>query len=300
MLRRGRGDDSLVALTNAVERQRVALLRLRSSEWVLLVYFTYTALLSVSFGLDFWRIALALAVPVLLLAMAWADEWYGRDSTSIVRDWVSVPLVLAAYWQTDWFQSGRRLLSLEESWLDWDRTILYQWGLRAVVERLALPSLLEASYTLLYSIPPLSVAAIYWYRRRDRLDRFLFPFLVGTLLAYGLLPYFPTESPYLQFPGQDLPSAMTIFRRLNLWILAKGDIHTSVFPSGHVAIAFSAAFSMLWAIPERKRLGYALLVLAVLIATATVYGRYHYAADVLASFLLSLAAIAIAQVVHRG
>jgi membrane-associated phospholipid phosphatase len=144
---------------------------------------------------------------------------------------------------------------------------------------------------ILYAVLPLSIASFYFHDERDRLDDFLFPFLLGTLTAYALLPYFPVEGPRFAFAGEDLPNVETMFRRMNLWILNHWDIRSSVFPSGHVAAAFSAAFAMRLAAPERRSLFRALLVIAVLVWINTVYGRYHYAADGLASLVVSVSAI---------
>ena len=51
-----------------------------------------------------------------------------------------------------------------------------------------------------------------------------------------------------------------------------------------------AAFGMLLAFPERKRFGWGLLVYGVSVSIATIYGRYHYAADVLAGIEIGLVA----------
>jgi membrane-associated phospholipid phosphatase len=40
--------------------------------------------------------------------------------------------------------------------------------------------------------------------------------------------------------------------------------------------------------PERKAVGWAFLVYAVSVAVATVYGRYHFAADAVAGIVVSL------------
>jgi len=50
------------------------------------------------------------------------------------------------------------------------------------------------------------------------------------------------------------------------------------FPSGHVTVGFSAAFAMLLALPEKRRIGWTLLAIALLVLVDTVYGRYHYLA----------------------
>ena len=79
-------------------------------------------------------------------------------------------------------------------------------------------------------------------------------------------------------------------RQWNLWILSTADIHSSVFPSGHVTVAFSAAFAMLLAMPDRRRIGWMLMTIAALVLVDTVYGRYHYAADGLAGLAISATA----------
>src|SRR5207244_7229225 len=81
---------------------------------------------------------------------------------------------------------------------------------------------------------------------------------------------------------------MNAMRHFNIWLLDHADIHSSVFPSGHVAASFSAAFGLLAALPELRRIGGAMVVLALLIGIATVYGRYHYAVDVVASIAITV------------
>jgi membrane-associated phospholipid phosphatase len=149
---------------------------------------------------------------------------------------------------------------------------------------------LEFFYFLMYAIPPLALLALYRMHQRSRVDQFLFTFLVGTLATYALLPFFPCEAPRFVFAGEDLPAVNTIFRTLNVWLLDHCDIRTSVFPSGHVTAAFSAAFGMLLAFPEKKRVGLVLLIAAAVIAITTVYGRYHYVVDGIAGLVISIAA----------
>jgi len=90
----------------------------------------------------------------------------------------------------------------------------------------------------------------------------------------------------------ELTAATTLFM-LNLWLLGSFDIRTSVFPSGHVTLGFSAAFAMFVAMPERRYLGVTLLSLAIAVMVATIYGRYHYTVDGLAGLGVSLAALAV-------
>lgn len=274
---------------------------LRSSEWVIAAYFLYTAFMALAFDVSDLRRFAAFAVPAAYYALMQREVGRDRLWLSVVRDWLPTPLILVAYWQVEWFTRTPRLIDLEHVWLGWDRAILYDWGLRATVESLGpfIPGTLEVCYALLYAIPPFCLAALYLLGMRGRSDRFLFTFMLGTLLAYASLPHFPSASPRVEFPGLDLPSFLTGPRRFNIWLLNQGDITTSVFPSGHVANAFSAAFSMMLVVPERKWIGRALLAMALVIATATIYGRYHYVADVIAAIALSLVAVGVTVVLHR-
>lgn len=285
-----------------IDRNRTLIERLRPSEWVLVLYFSYTALLTQVFRLPAMECLASLAVPVLLFSLAYLDSFNPRRWSSMFRDWAPSPLVLVAYWQLNWFQSPRHLEDLEQVWLTWDRMILSNFGLRAGIESLGplFPYILELSYVLMYTIPPLSVAALYIIRRRDRVDAFLFPFLLGTLSAYALLPYFPSGSPRVEHPLLDQPNITTIWRHFNIWILSRGDIQTSVFPSGHVTASFSAAFAMMLALPERKWFGRFLMMMAVLISIATVYGRYHYAADGFAGLMISFVAGGVSFIMRRS
>lgn len=279
---------------------------MRRSEWLLAGYFIYTGALAGILPLRPRVAAVTIALNLTILAgyalLVHADSLRRREFLSMVRDWFPFPLLLLAYREMGWFAPPHHDYRLERIWVEWDRMLLRDWGLYRAIESLGpiLPSGLEISYTLVYTLAPFSVAMLYAYRRRERVDRFLFVFALGTLLAYAQFPYWPSEPPRTVFPGEDFPSALTVFRRFNWWMLGGYGIHTSVFPSAHVSGAFSAAFGMMRVLPENPWVGRFLLVMAILIATATVYGRYHYAVDALAGFAMSLAALAITAWLERA
>jgi membrane-associated phospholipid phosphatase len=234
----------------------------------------------------------AFLIAIGLFAIAQLDRVSGRPAWSVLRDWLPALLVLIAYWSVDWAAKPHVDYSLEHALVRWDRLLLNDWGLRAGIERFGavLPMVLEIAYLSLYAVLPIVIAAFYAGGQRERLDDFLFPFLLGTLTTYALLPHFPSQGPRFAFAGQDLPGFDTLIRRVNVWVLDRGDIRSSVFPSGHVAVAFSSAFAMWLAVPNR-RVGWTLFAGALLVWITTVYGRYHYAADGLASLVISAAAI---------
>jgi membrane-associated phospholipid phosphatase len=234
-------------------------------------------------------IFLNLAVMLTYGALIRFDSANRMLLTSIIRDWLPLALILLAYREMGWLAMPHQSHALEEHWVILDRLILHG-GAKAVIEAFGpvLPSALEIAYSLVYALAPFSIAVLYLYRRRDRVDTFLFVFVVGVLLCYAQLPFWPSEPPRVVFFGQDVPAYDTVFRRFNWWMLGNYGIHTGVFPSAHVGGAFAAAFGMRQALPERKWVSRFLLVMASLIAVATFYGRYHYAVDAAAGFTLAL------------
>jgi membrane-associated phospholipid phosphatase len=268
---------------------------LRRSECVIVAFLVYAAisaaLLPVRPPIRPLTIALNAGLLGVYALLIYADRLRRREFLSVVRDWFPLLLVLLAYREMGWFALPMQSHPLETAWVVWDRLLL-RGGVRQAIELLGpvLPAILEISYSLVYTLGPFGVAILYLYRSRGRVDAFLFTFLLGVLLCYAQFPYWPSEPPRAVFPGEDFPSYETVFRRFNFWMLGGYGIHTSVFPSAHVAGAFSAFFGIRTALPEHRWVGRFLLVMAFLIATATVYGRYHYFADAAAGFGMAVVA----------
>jgi membrane-associated phospholipid phosphatase len=272
----------------------------RASELLLIAYLVYAggvaAVLPVSPEIRRTTLLLNAAVISAYGLLAYVDSLRRTRWLGVIRDWFPVTLMLLCYREMGWFAQPHTTFHLETSWVVWDRVILNQWHGRALIELLGpvLPSILEIAYSLVYAIAPFSMAMIYVYGRRERANTFLFTFLLGILLSYSLFPYFPSEPPRTVFPNEDYPTIQTVFRRFNWFLLGGYGIHTSVFPSAHVSGAFAAAFGIRLALPKKKWMERVLIVLATLIAIATVYGRYHYAIDAIAGFGVSLVAWGVA------
>jgi membrane-associated phospholipid phosphatase len=208
------------------------------------------------------------------------------------RDWVPQALMIVAYKEMGWFAPGAHTNRLEHEWIVWDRFLLDHLQGRALIEYLGpiLPSLLEVSYALVYALPPVTMGVIYATNSRKKVDTLLTIYLLGLLLCYAQFPFWPSEPPRTVFPGQDMPTVHTVFRSFNLWLVGNYGIHTSVFPSAHVSGAFAAAFGIAHLMPQRRPLVVAYFTYAILVAIATVYGRYHYAIDAAGGFIVGVLA----------
>jgi len=274
---------------------------LRSYEYILIAYYLYTSVLALVLPLPAAVPKVTLGMNALILGglffLAYADSLRRREFLQTVRDWYAPALVLLAYREMGWFAQPHTSTRLENAWVVWDKLLLNDWGGRALIELLGPvgPSVLEISYTLVYAMAPFGLAMLYAYHRRDKVEALLFRFVLAVLAVYALFPYFPSEPPWTVFPGQDVPAYNTIFRWFNAQMLSGQGIHTSVFPSAHVAGSMSVAFGLIRLLPDKKWVGRLTLFVAVCIALATVYGRYHYAVDALAGFGVALAAAGIAS-----
>jgi len=260
--------------------------RLRSSEWLLLAYFAYVALISPFFISPWKPLALAAVMGATLIVLARRE--------SLLRDISPLILTLIAFREMNWFTPPVHDHRLEQTWIVWDRLLLDDYGLRAAIESAGslAPFFFELCYALVYALAPVALWALFANGRRDRINHLWLAYLAGTLGAYALFPYFPSEPPRTTFAGQDLPHIVTFLRRFNLWIVGHYGIHSSVVPSAHVSSALSAAWGLLETLTERRWIGWTMAVYGLLVAIASVYGRYHYAIDAAAGVAVSFLGLA--------
>jgi len=278
---------------------------LRKSEWALLAFFSYIAFLIPFFpdrpGLHSQPLIVLACVSVVLLSLAQAEKTRFAVKVSMIRDWTPMALTLLAFREMELFLPRHYNAAYENAWIRWDDVLLNQLGLKRAIEALGpvIPTYLELCYLLVYGMGAFCIAVLWIETQRRAVDRFYVILLTGTLLAYAMFPYFPSRPPRIAFPEVDVPVAHNVFRTLNLFLLRKATIHSGVFPSAHVSSAFAAAWGMFLVLPRRKGVAWGLLFYAISVAVATVYGRYHYAADAVAGFGVSLV-VALLCLVLRG
>jgi len=285
--------------------QAASLPTVRGSEWLLVLYFAFMAAIAPWFqgrpSLGARPFFQALVVFGIIGAVAWLEPRIPGYAISWLRDWLPIAILLVAFRELDWFTPANYPFRFEPGWLASDRWLLSEQHLRAAIESTGflLPAYLELCYLLVYGVGVFGVATLWLSDHRERVNNFLLIYLSGTLLTYALIPWFPSLPPRFFAPQMDVPHVTTVLRDLNLWLLGLGTIHAGVFPSAHVASAFSAAWGLLLTLPERLRYGRGMLIFAVSVSIATVYGRYHYAADAVAGFAVSLAALAVITGLNR-
>lgn len=279
--------------------------RFRLPEWVLVGFFAYIAALIAFFpdrpNLRYQPLVVLAIVTLLFFVLARLEQGRLAVPIRITRDWLPWPLTLVAFREMELFLPQKYNLRYETAWIRWDEIVLREWHLRAAIESLGvlLPSYLEFCYLLVYGIAAYSLGVIVAANLGNTrvgekaINRFWTVYLTGTLLAYALFPYFPSQPPRYVFPDMEPPTIVTWLRTVNLWLLQGATIHSGVFPSAHVSSAFSAAWGLFLVFPRNRWYGWSMLIYAVSVSIATVYGRYHYLADVVAGIGVSLVAAAV-------
>jgi membrane-associated phospholipid phosphatase len=274
---------------------------MRLAEWAFVAFFAYITLLSGFFPArpqlsSFQALPYLLGSIALFLLLGRLERGSLSMPVAVLRDWLPMLLTLIAFREMELFVPAENKLWFETGWIQLDRQFLHDWGIHRMIESWGaiFPFYLEVCYLLVYGLAAYSLAWIVARANRRAVDFFWVTYLTGTLTAYGLFPYFPSLPPRLAFPFVEPPLVTTWVRTLNLWLLRGVTIHSGVFPSAHVSSAFSATWALYLIFPHRRWLGHSLLIYSISVSLATVYGRYHYLADVLGGFGVSLIALAVA------
>jgi len=281
-------------------------------------YFTYMTVEVFLFPLSIRErtivVILNLLVCATILALERTVESQRSRFLAVVRDWLPCILILVAYREAGLLFFPDPSHRLDHVFIRWDEVLLNN---SSVASTLAmgypwLQRYLEFAYFLCYPVVPLGVATLYLARNgnhrgtagatasdrrsdsalRERgnssaIEHYWTAVLIAALTCYVLFPLFPLTPPRELFHDLPGPGGASGLRGLNHWLLNRYAVGASLFPSGHVAAATAAALAVRRHAP---RAGLVFLLVAVSIALATVYGRYHYAADALAGAVVGLTA----------
>jgi len=197
---------------------------------------------------------------------------------SFANRWLLPPaLLLLGYWT-----SGLLFVSpmprVERALAGLDRTLAIQ----SIAARCPRPlvELLEVAYTGVYLLVP--VALFIALRSGVGADRFWTTILVTDYICFAMLPWIQTRPPRAL---EDRDPWRSSVRRFNLRLLGATSIHANTFPSGHAAEAIAAA---LLAVGAPVPVVCAMFVSALAISAGAVLGRYHYALDALAGWLVAV------------
>lgn len=209
-----------------------------------------------------------------------------RVQHPLLNDWVIPPLVLLlAYWTSGLLFVGPMGRA--------ERLLLKIDG-RLQISRIcrAMPPLLaeyfEISYAAVYVVIPIALVIHLTFVSQPSAAVFWAVILITDYVCFGMLPWIQTRPPRALEVGEPWTATLRAF---NLRLLRKTSIHVNTFPSGHAAEGLTAALLVVGAPAPIV----ALMFLAALsISAGAVLGRYHYAADIVAGWVVALTVYLVA------
>jgi membrane-associated phospholipid phosphatase len=177
-----------------------------------------------------------------------------------------------------------------ETWLrQSDDRWLRRTGILSGFERssMAVREFFELSYLLVYAALPAGAIVLLASGAAAGAARYWTVVLLAEFACYGVLPWVQTRPPMLLEARPPASAKDGPLRRFNQTIAARGSIHANTIPSGHAAGAFACALAISDVLPVA---GAAFAALAFSIGTASVLGRYHYAADAVLGLAVAVVA----------
>ena len=210
--------------------------------------------------------ATALAVSVALAPDGFANVWLLPAAVLLIGYWTSGLLFVAP-------------MPRAERWLVALDTSLRIDAIAARSPR-AVAELLEFAYSGIY---PLILVSLYFALQAGvTVDRFWTTIVVTDYICFGVLPWFQTRPP--RSLGFETPWRAA-WRAINERILAGGSIQVNTFPSGHAAEGLATALLVTGApLPIVAWMFFN----ALAVSAGAVLGRYHYAADAIAGWVVAL------------
>ena len=258
-------------------------------EWVTFFYLTLINTLLIAFQENLPAASVYIlihqSIAIAIIALAYAAARRPNAWLRFLRHWYPLPLYIY------FFEELRGLVHLVfPGWFDaW--LIRFDYSLGHVQPSLWLTRFASAPLNdfmqgcyMTYFIYLVALPAVLYFRRETRA---FWTVMTATAIAhysvYVISILFPIESPHFALAAlQPHLAGGTSTALINL-IERFGRVHGAAFPSAHVAGSMVAILAS-WR--YRRRLFWLCLPFFVGMMIATVYGGYHYVADVLAGMLV--------------
>jgi hypothetical protein len=147
----------------------------------------------------------------------------------------------------------------------------------------AVSELLELAYAGVYPLIPIALALHLSYASQPDADHFWTVILITDFICFGMLPWVQTRPPRALDASPPWRSRLRLF---NIRLLGETSIGVNTVPSGHAAEAVAVTLLL---VDAAFPVGVAMAFAAIAISAGAVLGRYHFALDALAGWLVAIA-----------
>jgi membrane-associated phospholipid phosphatase len=150
---------------------------------------------------------------------------------------------------------------------------------------------LSFCYFCYYPLLPGFVVMTFFRRDYQILRQYLTAAIMTFFASYVVFWLYPIEGPRWFFAEQYLHQVEgPVFRQLVDFVMDHAAVRGGAMPSSHTGVAL---VTLIFCFRYYRRLGWALLPIVTGLALGTVWGRFHYASDVVVGALLGVAAVAL-------
>jgi len=252
-------------------------------EWVVVAYFSGLTLAAWLMPQPPARRRQATALATLVVMTV-----FGLAATGVylLRAWIPLVYLLAGYWLPALLVTSAREEHFE-AWLARTDTTLRRW-LPSIPAPLV--PLVELAYLFCYPLVPLSFIVVWRWGTDTDVERFWLAVLLSGYACYISLPWLLSRPPRMRGHGGIAQGGI---RRVNARVLKGWSHQFNTFPSGHVAVAMSAAAGVGWV---SSQAGVVVAAVAGAIAVGAAAGGYHYVIDVILGLTVAVIAVAVAGV----
>ena len=268
-------------------------------EWVTISYLGWTLVLLCVFHRNIPQagpyVAIHGAIAVGIVWLAWTGARSENRVAQFVRHWY--PLAIYIFF----FEELQGLVhAIHPGWCDrW--LILFDYNFAGVhpaawMARFATPALndfMQFSYMTYFLYLVILPAILYAEGKRTAFWTVMVATAIAHYSVYVIAVLFPVESPYFALASLNLPQLRGgAFTTTIEFIERFGRVHGAAFPSAHVT---GSMVALLAARRYKPWLFWICLPFFLSMCVATVYGRYHYIADVLAGIAVGATGWAVGQ-----
>jgi membrane-associated phospholipid phosphatase len=283
-------------------------------EWVALGYLALSSFLIALFAQNLRHpvrlLALQSSVAALILVLSLVEARSAQHSSLSGERWTTAFWHFWRHWYPHLFflfcfeELGQLVHLVDSGWQDAKLIAFDHWltGVQPAIwlEQFTTPArndFFQFTY-ITYFTYLLLVGGILYYRRDWRAYWSVMTYsAVGYAIGYVIAIFFPIESPWFAMAGMwrgDLHGGA--FTTTINFIEHFGRVRGAAFPSEHVAGSIAA---LLGAWRHRRWLFWVLLPLVVCMCASTIWGRYHYIADVFAGILTGILGYVIGRRIMR-
>ena len=223
---------------------------------------------------------LLISIPILYLRTDTTSK--SRKVTHFFRHWYPYLFFGLFYEEIGLINTSYFSTFVDEFFVQWDYMI---FGFHPSLEFMyALPGKIFSEYMYFayfsYFVLIPIVGMVFWVKKEyENFYSITFAMSLVYYLFFIVFVFLPVSGPRFYFPGvMDIDFKGYFFAPIMQVIMANVEISGGAFPSSHCAIACLAA---LYAFRVRKYFGLIITISAASLWTATVYGRFHYAVDVI-------------------